>query len=280
MGDNVYIDAPTEPAIQRYVYYRRQSRPEFRRFVSSTPTYAVWDDHDFAWDNSGGGPDPDAPTWKPDVLDVFRQNWIEPSDAAAREVPGVWFTFSIGDVDVFVLDGRYYRSNPLEPGGSMLGTAQKEWLMRELRSSAATFKLIASPVPWAASANPEPDAWDAYPEEREEIFHFIREQRISGVVLVSADRHRSDMWMIPQDGSYSLPEFASSRLTNHHKHAETDLAVFSYNNKPSFGQITFDFTLEDPAIKYSIFSIDDELMFEYELHATDLQAPLAKEDHP
>ncbi|MBZ0256736.1 PhoD-like phosphatase N-terminal domain-containing protein, partial [bacterium] len=46
LGDNVYIDNPTSPNVQRYCYYRRQSRPEFRNFVAQRSNFAIWDDHD------------------------------------------------------------------------------------------------------------------------------------------------------------------------------------------------------------------------------------------
>jgi len=41
LGDNVYIDDPKTPAMQHYCYYRRQSRPEFRRLVATTPVYTI-----------------------------------------------------------------------------------------------------------------------------------------------------------------------------------------------------------------------------------------------
>jgi alkaline phosphatase D len=47
LGDNVYSDDPKTPEMQHYCYYRRQSRPEFRQLVQSTPVYSIWDDHDF-----------------------------------------------------------------------------------------------------------------------------------------------------------------------------------------------------------------------------------------
>lgn len=272
LGDNVYIDDPTSSSIQRYVYYRRQSRPEFRRFVAETPVYAVWDDHDFATNDSIGGADPAEPSWKPSVLRVFETNWVNPPSGGSLGEPGVWFKFSIGEIDVFALDGRYYRTEPTSPEPSMLGPIQKEWLLSELASSTATFKLIASPVPWADGANPEPDAWDAYGDERDEILGFVVEHEIPGVVLLSADRHRSDFWRVAHASGYEFLEFESSRLTSA-AHHEMDAAEFSYNDKPSFGKLTFDFTVEDPTLKYSIISIDDELVFEYVVHASQLQPP-------
>ena len=64
LGDNVYIDNPTRRAVQQYCYYRRQSRPEYRSFVASTPIFAIWDDHDFTVNDGWGGPDIDEPEWK------------------------------------------------------------------------------------------------------------------------------------------------------------------------------------------------------------------------
>lgn len=55
LGDNVYIDDPESPDQQRLLYYQRQSRLEFRRLVASSPVYAIWDDHDFAMNDSWNG---------------------------------------------------------------------------------------------------------------------------------------------------------------------------------------------------------------------------------
>src|SRR5690606_16147742 len=111
LGDNVYIDNPTHPEIQRYCYYRRQSRPEFRRFVCATPVYAVWDDHDFGVNDCWYGSDPQDPAWKPDVLRIFTQNWVNPG-YGRENAPGVWFRFDRGPLRVIMTDGRYYRSDP------------------------------------------------------------------------------------------------------------------------------------------------------------------------
>lgn len=47
MGDNVYIDQPQFSLCQHYCYQRRQERSEWRRLVAGTPTYSIYDDHDF-----------------------------------------------------------------------------------------------------------------------------------------------------------------------------------------------------------------------------------------
>jgi len=285
LGDNMYFNmlehANHPHAMQHYTYYQRQSREEYKRLVATTPVYAIWDDHEFT-DDVWLGPYRHKPHWKMPLFEQYRQNWINPS-YGSEEWPGVWHSFSIGDVDVFMLDGRFYRTNPyakepsrvndFAPYPTMLGPVQKAWLFEQLKQSAATFKVIVSPVPWAYHAKPgSVDTWYGFREERDEIFGFLTEQEIGGVVLLSSDRHRSDAWEIERNGDYPMYEFASGRLTNKHRHNTVPEALFSYNDKESFGLLKFDFEGDDPSITYQIFSIDDELVYELELNRSELSA--------
>ncbi len=266
LGDNVYIDDPESPDQQRLMYYQRQSRPEFRRLVGSTPVYAIWDDHDFAMDDSEGGPEVNVPYWKPMVLDIFKQNWVNPSYGDADR-PGVWFDFEIGDVHFILLDGRYYREDAGRWSGgerienaSMLGPHQKEWLRQTLTGSDATFKVLVSPVPWKYEAKCSGvrtlDGWYGYSEEREEIFSWIEDQNIEGVVLISSDRHRSDAWLIDREDGYDFYEFSSGHFTNQHTHDVLEGSLFGFNTKNSFGLLTFDTDADDPHVTYQIVDID------------------------
>ncbi len=69
---------------------------------------------------------------------------------------------------------------------------------------------------------------------------------VDGVILISADRHRSDAWKIERENGYDLYEFESSKLTNIHTHKIMLGALFGYNQKCSFGLLTFDTTKTDP----------------------------------
>ncbi len=51
--------------------------------------------------------------------------------------------------------------------------------------------------------------------------------RINGVVLISADRHRSDAWKISRSAGYDLYEFMSSKMTNVVRHRLMDGALFA-----------------------------------------------------
>jgi len=262
MGDNVYIDHPTSPETQRYCYYRRQSRPEYRGFVSHTPVFAIWDDHDFGTNDCIGSPGIDDIPWKKPVWNVFKENFVNPSYGGGPNQPGVWYDFAINGVHFIMLDCRYYRTSPRLPSPTMLGPAQKKWLFERLKASktsGATFTVLASSVPWSpGTKGGSKDTWDGFPEEREEIFSFIRENRIEGVFLISADRHRSDAYKNDRPGAYPLYEASSSKLTNVHTHGLIKTALFGYNAKCSFALLTFDATAADAVLTYDVYNIDDE----------------------
>ncbi len=278
LGDNVYIDNPTRQAVQKYCYYRRQSRPEFRQFAAGTPVYAIWDDHDFTVNDGWGGPDIHEPAWKIPVWRTFQNNWANPYYGGGAQQPGCWFDFAIADVDFFMLDGRYYRDKGRRQkvevdNPSMLGKAQKRWLFKKLTTSKATFKVLVSPVPWAPGAKPGQagmDTWEGFHEERDEIFSFLARHRIEGAFLLSADRHRSDAWKIERPEGYPLYEFESSRLTNIHTHAIMPGSLFGYNKTCSFGHLSFDTTAPDPTVTYRVVTIDNEVVHTFRLSKSQL----------
>ncbi len=277
LGDNVYIDQPKKPAVQRYCYYRRQSSAPYRALTASTAIFSIWDDHDFGKDDCSGGPDIDKPKWKRRVWEVFRQNWNNPDYAGGDELPGCYYDTHVGDVHLVFLDCRYYRTKPkgTEPAArSMLGPAQKRWLLETLKSSTGVFKVIASSVPFASGVKPRSqDPWDGYPAEREEIFSFIARERIEGVVLIAADRHRSDLWRIERPGAYDLYELQSSRLTNIHTHPVMKASIWGFNRDRSFGLLSFDTTRDDPRLTYSVVTIDNEVVRSFTLRRSALEMP-------
>jgi alkaline phosphatase D len=280
LGDNNYYNMPEPLSVPRYCYYMRHSRPEWRRMIASTAIYAIWDDHDFAGNDSIGGPQTDVPAWKRPVWHVFRQNWVNPYYGGGDSQPGCWHGFTIGDVDFFMLDCRYYRVDPqgknpvytdptaVQP--SMLGPIQKKWLLDKLKASTATFKIIAASVPWAfesktgtqtsSNLGRRPgleDTWQGFAQEREDIFSFIEKHKIEGVFLISADRHRSDAWKIERENGYTFYETMSSHLTKNSTHPAMPGAIFTSLGKPAYGLLTIDTTISDPEIRYDVVKIDD-----------------------
>lgn len=274
LGDNVYIDDPETPEMQRFHYYRRQSQPEWGKLAKAVPIYSIWDDHDFTTNDGWGGPDIEKPSWKRDVWEIYKENWDNPYYGGGKENPGCWFDFRIGDVHFIMIDGRYYRESPKDKSPSMLGPVQMKWLKKTLTDKPATFKVICSNVPMAPKVKPgSKDTWDGYSDERSAIYQFIADQKLPGVVILSADRHRSDAYKVDTEieGMYPLFEFSSSRLTNQHVHKLIDHSLFGYNEKQSFGRVDFDLTVEDPTVKYTIINIDGKAIHDLTVKLSQLQ---------
>jgi alkaline phosphatase D len=270
MGDNVYINTPLQPDDIRYCYYQRQSRTEFRNLVASTSNYAIWDDHDVATDDVWMGPYKDRPVWKKSMLDIFQEQWLNPFYGSS-EWPACWFNFKIADVEFFMLDGRYYRTNPYDENPTQLGPEQKAWLLNALKRSTATFKVIASGTPWAYDSKPGVrDTWNGFHEERTEIFDFLANNNIDGVILLSGDRHRTDIRKIERPNGYTLYDWENCRLTNQIVHPFEPGAMYEYNAKQCFGLLTFDTAKPDPSVTFDAYSIDNEKVFSMTSKLSDL----------
>ncbi|NNE00127.1 MAG: alkaline phosphatase [Pirellulaceae bacterium] len=271
LGDNVYIDQPEKTLTQHYCYYRRQSRPEWKRMTSQIPIFSIWDDHDFGTNDCVPGPEIEKPKWKRNVWNIFKQNWANPGYGGGESQPGCWYDFRIGDVHFILLDGRYYRDLK---GGTMLGPVQKQWLLETLADSDATFKIVASPVPFTAGIKKgSRDPWDGFPEEREEIFRHIESERIDGVVLIAADRHRTDLRKTSREDGYDLYEFESSRLTNHHTHpvVKTPGLIWGHSETCSFALMKFDTTREDPQIQLQCIDLEGQTLHTHVIKRSELE---------
>ena len=263
LGDNTYVDLPGMPGpFHDYTYYRRYSRPEFRSLVSHVPVYSIWDDHDAAIDDIWMGPYVDKPDWKLPMVRHYKQLWVNPG-YGTEEWPGCWYSFKQADIEFFMLDGRTYRTCPFGPDPTMLGPVQKKWLLENLANSTATIKVLVSPVAWTDKAKPgSHDTWAGFLDERDEIFNLIIENDINGVMLMSADRHRSEVWQVEWDGPYPMYEFLSSRLTNIHFHEIEPGAIFSYNELQSFGILDFNPMAEIPTASLQFVNLHGETVFE------------------
>jgi alkaline phosphatase D len=190
LGDNHYADS-TAPEPQRRAYYDHRRTLGYAEITRRVPTYAIWDDHDYGPNDSGA----DA-AGKEISLQTFQQFWANPSYGEADN-PGIYYKFSRGDVDFFMLDVRYHRSpNRMVDDGTktMLGAAQLAWLKRELLASKAKVKVIASGSEW--ELNSHQDSWSSFARERDEIFAFMREHDFPGVILLSGDRHFTGAYQI------------------------------------------------------------------------------------
>ena len=211
LGDNIYADTD-DPGALSELYTRQRVVESLEPLLRSTPQLAIWDDHDFGYNDSDG-----LSRFKQDSLRQFRSYWANPA-SGSDGAPGIWFRQSYGGVDFFFLDGRYHRDPSVAPDGpakTMLGATQKAWLKSELLKSRAPFKVLVSGGGWSSAEKLDGgDSWAAYQHERDEIFDFIRDRQIGGVLCISGDSHMGELNCIPRSatGGYDIYDMCSSPL--------------------------------------------------------------------
>jgi alkaline phosphatase D len=214
LGDTVYADGrcrvpPNAPGAdfraEDLVGFRAKHRyqredPALGAFLAGTSVYAVWDDHEVRGDFAG----PSEPLTAAG-LRAFLDYW--PIAPPAEEPTRLYRAARWGRlVELFVLDTRQYRSrntDPDGPGKTMLGAAQRRWLVDGLARSGAEWKLVATSVPlsvgtgraardgWASTANPLDPAGDDTGFEHE-LLGIVREiaaRHVRNVVWLAADVH-------------------------------------------------------------------------------------------
>ncbi|MBF0254574.1 MAG: alkaline phosphatase family protein [Candidatus Omnitrophica bacterium] len=208
LGDFPYAKGESAPGIrQRHLELRRI--PGFSDLTASTPTLAIWSDHDYGM-SDGDGTYPN----KAEALGVFKEYWANASYGTDEE-PGVFGRYRYGPADFFLLDERYQalktKDNP-----RILGENQWRWLMDGLTASDAPFKVIVSDVPLTRD---NPDAWGGnhFLPERERLLDFNSQKRISGVFMISGDIHRVDVHRVPLKDGRFFYDFTSSPMSNVYK---------------------------------------------------------------
>lgn len=182
MGDMPYADGAQTIAEFRAKHRAVRNSPKWWRFLQDFPVEATVDDHEVVngWD---------ARTNKTQVangLAVFKEYYPFPPGTSEiyRSIP--WGKA----LEVFVLDTRTYRSangSPTTAGKTMLGATQKQWLLKALEASTATFKVVVTSVPLRHGS--AADGWDGHARERQEILRFLLAKKIRNVVFLTGDRH-------------------------------------------------------------------------------------------
>jgi alkaline phosphatase D len=166
--------------------------------------WATWDDHEVRNDFAG----PSEPLMPPGRR-AFVEYW--PVDAPADDPHRLYRRFRWGQLaEVFVLDTRQYRSPNAEPDGpgkSMLGIAQRDWLLAGLRASPALWKLVVSSVSLSIpTGRAVRDGWangsthltpagtpTGFEHELGLIVRDLADHRVRNLVWLVADVHRAEV---------------------------------------------------------------------------------------
>ena len=245
---------------------------------------ATWDDHETGMDNG----DRENPVLE-QARDWFKAFTPNPSFGANGE--GVYWTQQWGDIDIILLDDQSFRTPTTAAlahpeTATLLGSGQFDWLVGQLTHSKAVFKIIVNGSPFNAFSRKE-DAWVSYPAERERLMDAIARNRVNGVVLLSGDIHRSELFRLPwleERGGYGLYELVASPLFQRAR-ACGDVVPFrefcagdpEKSILELFAWIEADTTLDDPLLKFQVRDHRGEVLLDRGLRASQLQWPAKSE---
>lgn len=258
VGDAHYANSGYLGTLRRYWRWSWE-RPERASFLSNVPSLVVWDDHDFVDNNSYGADFLEWPSYERDnALKAIQEYTANPSYGEGV-TSGVFFHYPYGDLDLFFLDGRFYREDPDDVSDpTMLGETQLAWLLEELSASTATFKFLVSGSTWSLETTNTSDGWVAHEKERAVIFDHIVAESIPGVVLISGDVHRSEVRLLEVEGGYAIPEITSSNLAYSGLGScrSSDDLITCVDEVHSFVVVDTDTTLADPMLTATILGED------------------------
>jgi alkaline phosphatase D len=224
LGDNIYLREPDWGSWSGYMhrYTHLRSTPELQHLLRSTHHYAIWDDHDFG-PNDADGSFVNAEMAK-DAFDLF---WPNPPRTAPGS-KGINTAFSYADVDFFLLDDRTFRIPPevVTDSATMLGDAQIDWLIRSLKYSDASFKLIALGGQFLNSAAVF-ETYSMFPRERQRILDRLNAEGIKGVIFITGDRHHTVLSKLVLPNGEPVYDLTVSPLTSgvHEPKEKNSLAV-------------------------------------------------------
>lgn len=237
LGDTMYADytcpsPPNEPGADfratTLAEYRARHRYQrgadaLRRFLETTPVYAIWDDHEVR--NNFAGPFDSQMSVGRQAL---REYW--PIRVASDDPQRLYRTVRAGaDLELFILDTRQYRSPNADrdgPGKTMLGDQQLQWLLNGLTESTATWKAIVTTVPLSipkggGAGAPGNDGWaggsdgTGFERERQAIVDYILGQKVKNVVFLAGDVHyvQANAYDPNGDGTPDFHEFVVGPLS-------------------------------------------------------------------
>jgi alkaline phosphatase D len=237
VGDTVYTDVPCNSEAAPGGDFRAFTLPQYRArhrhnredaglqtLLQRMSVYTIWDDHEVRNDFAGTT-EPLMPIGRQAFLDYWP---IVPPD----EEPGrLYRRVRWGRLlELFILDTRQYRSEnrqPDGPGKTMLGAAQRRWLLDAVTSSTATWKVVVSSVTLSVpTGRPERrDGWSGanvlgFPQEgagfvteRDALLKAFRQRDVRNLIFLAADVHHAELIRHHPHTEWSFHEFIAGPLS-------------------------------------------------------------------
>ncbi len=264
------------------LWYRAQfarAMPILQPFFKSMSQYAMWDDHDYGPNDIGMNY-----ALKEESRKIWMSYWNNPSYGENNQ--GTYTTVNWGDIDLFLTDGRWWRSDDRildsiggkpNPDKVMFGKQQMDWLKNSLVFSNAPFKII---VMGSQALNPISsfERFPSYPAEYYDLLDFIQRQKINGVLFFTGDRHHSEIIKLDRPGTYPLYDITVSPLTSGtHSFSGAEknnpYRVIGVDQKQNYGRISFSGNRGERVMKVDLLGIKGEPLGTWSVSENDLKTP-------
>jgi alkaline phosphatase D len=253
-ADEVSVDGRVDPDAPqmtledfRRQYHLYRSDPDLQAMHAAYPFVGIFDNHD-------GLSSPADPSGPGAIAAFFEQM---PVRVDGTDPTRQHRSLVLGDLaEIFLLDERQHRDpepsdesgnalgttsidqpEMVEPGRTMLGAAQLDWLTGGLAASGAAWKILGSQLMFAPLRSQVfPDQqdddlqrnagryvnltqWDGYQAERRTIVDHIHEAGVADVIAIAGDTHFWTASEIPRDyddptSPLVLTEFGGSSITS------------------------------------------------------------------
>ncbi|XQW84143.1 alkaline phosphatase D family protein [Thalassotalea piscium] len=291
LGDNIYGDTE-DMSVMEKKYQTLGKHKGFLTLKATSELIAIWDDHDYGH-NDAGSEYPQKEASRKLMLDF----WQEPKDSLRYKRDGIYTSYFYGEKDktvqVILPDLRWNRDKlhgvgekayyadrvpkkmgPYSPSpdkkASMLGETQWKWLENELKKP-ATIKIIGSSL----QLLPEFTGWESwanFPEDRKRLLSFIKENKISGVIMISGDTHWGEISRVDDEGMYPLWEVTSSGLSEKWKNVSPNKhRVGNFTNNVNYGFIEIDWDSKDPLIVFGLKQEDGAVINQHQMTLSSLK---------
>ena len=280
LGDNWYtreVDYFSQWGLWYRAHHDRKM-PVLQNFLKAMPHYATWDDHDY-------GPNDIGMNYilKEESKKVFDSYWANPS--SGKNGQGIFTQLSYSDVDIFLCDDRWWRSDFATPDTingkpneekTMLGAEQMAWLKNALLYSGATFKLIVIGSQVLNPVSPVDKLRD-FSAEYNDLIGFLTDNKINGVLFVTGDRHHSEIIKVDRPGAYPLFDITVSPLTsgtNAFKGAEKNnpYRVIGIDQKQNYGRFSFSGPKGERKLSVEFLGVKGEKLGEWSVSENTLKA--------
>lgn len=290
LGDNIYSDTYSMDTLRKN-YNILGAKPEYQALKAATKVYAVWDDHDYGYNDSGR-----HYPYKKESKEIFLDFFGDQGDSTIRQHEGIYHTAWLENagrkIQIIFPDIRTFRDKLIPYNGNrkgqkgyeyeldyspyttadstMLGEEQWKWIEEQLMMP-ADVKIIASSTQFSITHNGY-EAWANFPHEQQRFADLIKKTKANGVIFISGDVHYAELSKLTVDGGYPLYDLTSSGITSTWDFATpNDNRLEGAVMENNYGLVIMDWEKKDPEITLQIHDVAKKKRIDKTVKLSELQ---------